>query len=119
MLSQAGFNGNDPSKDCSDPLAPCVVQFGVANVNISSIVLICNGLIFAFNGVLLLALGPMGDYGHWKKWILLASTLVCWATQFAFLSLKNGDQYKSAIAIYILTSASQHHAPPMCAPFVV
>lgn len=75
-------------------------------MNIDTVALTCNGLIFAFNGLLLLLLGPMGDYGRWKRWILLASTLVCWATQFAFLGLKNGGQYKSAIVVYILSTVS-------------
>lgn len=103
MLDQAGFNGNDPTKDCSDPLAPCVVRFGSSDVNISTVVLVCNGLIFALNGVFLLVLGPLGDYGRWKRWILLACTIICWATQFAFLAVKDGNQYRGAIAIYILT----------------
>ncbi|CAK7216173.1 hypothetical protein SCUCBS95973_002719 [Sporothrix curviconia] len=106
VLNQAGRNGYDPTQDCSNSLDPCVVQFGTSTMNIDTVVLTCNGLIFAFNGLLLLLLGPMGDYGRWKRWILLGSTLVCWATQFAFLGLKDGGQYKAAIGIYIVTVLS-------------
>ncbi|EFX05301.1 autophagy protein [Grosmannia clavigera kw1407] len=106
ILSQVGHDGNDPSQDCSNSLDPCVVKFGSRTMNIDTVTLTCNGIIFAFNGFLLLLLGPMGDYGRWKRWILLACTLICWTTQFAFLGLKNGGQYKAAIVIYILTTVS-------------
>ncbi|KAH8897438.1 autophagy protein [Thozetella sp. PMI_491] len=106
LLSQAGFNGNDPSQDCSDSNAPCLVKFGAGNVNINSLVLICNGLIFALQGVCLLCFGSMCDYGPWRKWILWTATIVCWATQFGFLGLKNGSQFQGAVALYILSSFS-------------
>lgn len=103
LLNQAGFNGNDPTQDCSDSTAPCVVKFGGSNVNIDTVVLICNGLVFAFQGVVLICFGSMGDYGKWKKWILIISTIVCWATQFAFLGLKDPSQYQAAIGVYIVS----------------
>lgn len=105
VLDQAGFNGNDPSQDCSvDPLAPCVVKFGVSNVNIASVVLICGGLVFAFQGVILLFFGSMGDYGEMKKWLLIFFTLVCWGGQFGFLGIKDPSQYNAAIGVYIVSS---------------
>lgn len=45
----------------------------------------------------------MCDYGPWRKWILWISTLLCWATQFGFLGLKDGSQFKVATGLYILT----------------
>lgn len=48
----------------------------------------------------------MGDYGHWKKWILITSTLICWAMQFCFLGLKDPSQYQSAIGLYVVSSLS-------------
>lgn len=104
LLSQAGFNGNDPTQDCSDSNAPCLVAFGSGSVNINSLVLICNGVIFALQAVCLVAFGSMCDYGPWRKWILWTATIICWATQFAFLGLKNGAQFQGATALYILSS---------------
>ncbi|OAP60509.1 hypothetical protein AYL99_05511 [Fonsecaea erecta] len=106
LLYDAGFNGNDPSQDCSDPNAPCLVKFGTKNINASTVVLICNGLVFAFQSVLLLVLGSMGDYGPWKRSVLIGASIVCWGTQFGFLGLKHPSQYNIAIALYILTSIS-------------
>jgi MFS-type transporter involved in bile tolerance (Atg22 family) len=48
----------------------------------------------------------MGDYGHWKKWILITSTLTCWAMQFGFLGLKDPSQYQSAIGLYVVSTLS-------------
>jgi hypothetical protein len=117
LLYDAGFNGNDPSQDCSDPDAPCLVKFGTSNINASTVVLICNGMVFAFQGVLLLFLGSMGDYGPWKKWILITSSVVCWATQFGFLGLKHASQYNVAIALYILSSKHFVHLLSRRGPF--
>jgi hypothetical protein len=104
LLWDSGFNANDPSKDCSDADAPCMIRFGDRNINASTVVLICNGLIFALQSVFLLSLGSMGDYGRWKKWILIVASVICWATQFGFLGLKHASQYKTAIVLYILSS---------------
>ncbi|KAH6666730.1 autophagy protein [Halenospora varia] len=107
LLNQAGRNGYNLAQDCSvDAEAPCVVKFGVKNVNIDTVVLICNGLVFAFQGVILITFGSMGDYGKWKKWILICSTLVCWAMQLSFLGLKDPSQYQAAIGIYVVSSLS-------------
>ncbi|KAH8655436.1 autophagy protein [Xylariales sp. PMI_506] len=113
LLSQAGFNGNDPSQDCSDANAPCLVKFGTSNVNINSVVLICSGVAFAVQGALLILFGSLSDYGPWRRWVLWISTLVCWAVQFAFLGLKDGSQFKAATALYILTTLSYN----MCQAF--
>lgn len=53
----------------------------------------------------------MGDYGRWKKWVLISASVVCWATQFGFLGLKHPSQYKIAIALYILTSMNASIPP--------
>lgn len=79
------------------------MKFGTSNVNIATVVLICNGLVFAFQGAILLCCGSMGDYGKMKRWILIACTLVCWGAQFGFLGLKNPSQYQAAIGVYILS----------------
>ena len=111
LLYDAGFNGNDPTQDCSDTDAPCLVKFGNRNINYSTVILYCNGITFACQGALLLFLGSMGDYGQWKRYILIVASLICWAMQFGFLGLKHASQYKSAIALYILTG--EKRPPPL------
>lgn len=86
------------------------MQFGGRWTNIDTVILISNGIVFAINGTFLICFGSLGDYGSWKKGILIFWTFVCWATQFAFLGLKHPSQYKSAIAIYIVTC--EYHAFP-------
>lgn len=105
MLSVASVNSDDHSQLCSDSpaTASCAVKFGGGWYNTDSLVLTCNGIIFAISGGILLCFGSLGDYGKWKKWILIVCSIVCWAAQFAFLGLKRGSQYEAAIGIYILT----------------
>lgn len=101
LLSEASVDGADHSQPCGT--GACVVQFGSRWTNIDTVVLISNGIVFAFQGLFLICFGSMADYGPLKKWILIFWTIVCWATQFAFLGLQNYSQYKAAIGVYIVT----------------
>lgn len=51
----------------------------------------------------------MGDYGGMKRYILIASTLICWGGQFGFLGIKTPSQYQAAIGVYILSSKYLKH----------
>jgi MFS-type transporter involved in bile tolerance (Atg22 family) len=104
LLFGAGFDRNDPTKDCSDPTVPCVVKFGASIKDINSVVLVCSGIVCAFQGFILIFFGSMSDYGSTKKWVLIACTLVCWAAQFGFLGLSQPIQYRIAAALFILAS---------------
>ena len=33
------------------------------------------------------AIGSAGDYGFFDKWLLLVMTVICWAAQFASMTL--------------------------------
>lgn len=63
-----------------------------------------NGIAFAFQAFILIFLGSMSDYGSAKRWVLLTSTLVCWASQFGFLSATEPSRYRAITGMYILSS---------------
>lgn len=97
------FNGTDASLPCYDGTTACVVQFGSSNINIATVILIRNGLVFAIQGAILLLFGSMSDYGGMKKYVLALSTLACWGSQFRFLGIKDASRYHSAIVVCVLS----------------
>jgi hypothetical protein len=38
-------------------------------------------------------IGPVADYQMFGRWLLLISTAICWAAQFASMSLTCGSQH--------------------------
>jgi MFS-type transporter involved in bile tolerance (Atg22 family) len=94
-------DSEDHSLPCGD--GACVVQFGSRWTNIDTVVLTSNGIVFAFQAFFLICFGSMADYGPVKRWVLIFWTIVCWATQFAFLGLQDASQYRAAIGVYIIT----------------
>ncbi|KAF3395455.1 Autophagy-related protein 22 [Talaromyces pinophilus] len=104
ILSLASVDSEDHSLPCGD--GACVVQFGSRWTNIDTVVLTSNGIVFAFQAFFLICFGSMADYGPVKRWVLIFWTIVCWATQFAFLGLQDASQYRAAIGVYIITYLS-------------
>src|ERR1700761_9159005 len=52
------------------------------------------------------AIGPVADYGACGRWLLLISTAICWAAQFASMSLTCRSQHFKRLLRCALSSTS-------------
>ncbi|KAL2222840.1 hypothetical protein M432DRAFT_23916 [Thermoascus aurantiacus ATCC 26904] len=101
-LNNAGHQpGTNPPKPCTDSSA-CVVPWAGGTRSVSSVVLIANGLCFAFMTVLFVWLGSAADYGSFGRWLLLALTVVCWALQYGMMAIRHPGQWPAAMGMYIV-----------------
>ena len=91
LANAAGFDPvAGPGSSCQAPDASgqCVVPWGKGKTkSVSSVVLIANGASFAVMTLIFTTIGSAADYGTFGRWLLLAVTLVCWAAQYASVSL--------------------------------
>jgi hypothetical protein len=46
--------------------------------------------------------GSAADYGNVNRWILLIATVICWASQFAFMAVWLPPHWKGAMALFML-----------------
>ncbi|GFZ52277.1 hypothetical protein JCM24511_10050 [Saitozyma sp. JCM 24511] len=83
-----------------DPAFPAGTVACGAGVN--SIVLITNGLSFAFQAVLFLAVGSLADYGVWRPHITTAFTVLAWGVSFGWLGVEDASKWQAGTALYIL-----------------
>ncbi|KAH8426916.1 uncharacterized protein LDX57_004639 [Aspergillus melleus] len=101
-LNGAGWQpGTNPPKPCSDS-SPCVVPWAGGTRSVSSVVLIANGLCFAFMTVIFVWLGSAADYGSFGSWLLLGLTVVCWCLQYGMMAIKHPSQWPAAMGMYIV-----------------
>ncbi|KAG2063676.1 MFS general substrate transporter [Suillus decipiens] len=80
----------------------CVVPWGSGTKSVSSVVLIANGISFAIMTTIFTTIGSAADYGTFGRWLLLAVTVVCWATQYASMALTTPDRWVLAMVLYII-----------------
>jgi MFS-type transporter involved in bile tolerance (Atg22 family) len=73
-----------------------------AHISVNSIVLVTNGISFAFQAILLLTIGAWSDFGTWRPNITIFFTFVAVAVSFAWLGVENPDQWHAGVALYIL-----------------
>jgi hypothetical protein len=59
---------------------------------VNSIVLITNGLSFAFQAVIFLLVGSFADYGVWRPHITTAFTVLAWAVSFGWLGVEDASK---------------------------
>ncbi|KAN0128534.1 Vacuole effluxer Atg22 like domain containing protein [Lactarius tabidus] len=52
-------------------------------------------------------IGPVADYRTYGRWLLLISTAICWAAQFASISLTSPSRWGTAMALYMISFTSQ------------
>ncbi|KAF9038315.1 MFS general substrate transporter [Hymenopellis radicata] len=86
----AGYDpvkGPGASCNASDASGQCVVPWGSGTKAVSSVVLVANGVSFAVMTLIFTTIGSAADYGTFGRWLLLVITCVCWAAQFATMSL--------------------------------
>lgn len=78
-----------PGHPCSDstPSSACLLPWGKGTKSVSSVVLVANGVSFAIMTALFTTIGSAADYGSFGRWLLFILTIICWAAQFASVSL--------------------------------
>lgn len=114
LIYQAGFNPNIyplGSSSCDvDPTAPCHVFWNGGTKEYSSVILIASGLTFLCQAFVFIGVGSLADYGNWSPWVVRGFSLLSWAFEFGFLGVRQAEQWKTAMALYIISGAP--HAPP-------
>jgi hypothetical protein len=79
-----------------------VLNFLGRNRTINSIVLLSNGISFAIQVVLFLALGSLADYGRWRPWILIVWSIVAFGIGFGWLGVHHPDQWQIGVGLYMV-----------------
>jgi len=106
--SLATSAGYDPiagaGSSCTAPgsSGQCVLPWGSGTKAVSSIVLVSNGVSFAVMTMIFTTIGSAADYGTFGRWLLFVITVICWAAQFASMSLTSPDRWGAAMALYMI-----------------
>ncbi|KAF8488509.1 MFS general substrate transporter [Russula emetica] len=105
LATAAGYDPvRGPGSSCLDSNASgkCVLPWGSGTKAVSAIVLIANGSSFAVMTMLFTTIGSVADYGTLGRWLLLVATLICWADQFASMSLTSASRWGLAMTLYMI-----------------
>ncbi|KAH9053260.1 MFS general substrate transporter [Lactarius vividus] len=122
LSTAAGYDPvRGPGSSCrgQEPSGKCVLPWGSGTKAVSSIALVANGVGFAIMTLVLTAIGPAADYRMFGRWLLLISTVICWASQFASMSLTSPSRWGAAMTLYIISFTSRGIAIAfVAAPFL-
>ncbi|KAI0255030.1 MFS general substrate transporter [Lactifluus subvellereus] len=96
LLYLAGYDPTHPpfAAPCSSG-TDCVLPYLGRVRNINSIILLTNGISFAFQTVLLLVIGAWADYGTWRPNITIVFTLLGVGVSFAWLGVEDPSQWRA------------------------
>lgn len=78
------------------------LSFAGSPRSINGIVLLCNGISFAVQIVVFLAIGSFADFGNWRSNILIVLSIVAYALGFAWLGIHTGDKWHIGVGLYII-----------------
>ncbi|KAJ5758684.1 Major facilitator superfamily domain general substrate transporter [Penicillium odoratum] len=79
-----------------------MLDFAGRSRTINSIVLLCNGISFAIQIVVFLAIGSFADFGYWRPNILIALSIIAWAIGFGWLGAHTWDKWHVGVGLYIV-----------------
>ncbi|KAF9241828.1 autophagy-related protein 22-like protein [Melanogaster broomeanus] len=105
LATSAGFDPvAGPGSSCltSTASGQCVLPWLGGTKSVSSVVLVANGISFAIMTAIFTTIGSAGDYGTFGRWLLFVVTVICWAAQYACMSLTSPDRWKLAMTLYII-----------------
>ncbi|KAF9070105.1 autophagy-related protein 22-like protein [Rhodocollybia butyracea] len=93
-----------PGSSCTaaDASGQCVLPWGNSTKAVSSVVLIANGASFAVMTLIFTTIGSAADYGTFGRWLLVVMTCICWAAQFASVSLTEPSRWGVAMGLYMV-----------------
>ncbi|KAG2013133.1 hypothetical protein CC2G_010073 [Coprinopsis cinerea AmutBmut pab1-1] len=100
--------GYDPVKGPAFPCTAenasgqCVVPWGGGTKSVASVVLIANGVSFGVMALIFTTIGSAADFGSFGKWLLLTMTCICWASQYASMSLTDPSRWGIAMALFMI-----------------
>ncbi|KAF5372739.1 hypothetical protein D9615_010120 [Tricholomella constricta] len=80
----------------------CVLPYLGQVRDINSIVLLTNGISFAIQAALMLAIGAWADYGCWRPNITVFFTLLAVGVSFGWLGVDNPEHWHAGVALYTL-----------------
>jgi hypothetical protein len=99
-------DGPSGAGQCKGDSAHCFLPFGSGERSVSSVFLLANGISFAIMTLGFTTFGGLQDYKTYNRWFLLGLTIVCWASSFGFLGLKDAGQWRIAMALYMVSRGS-------------
>jgi hypothetical protein len=105
LMTQASYamaDGPSGAGQCKGDSAHCFLPFGSGERSVSSVFLLANGISFAIMTLGFTTFGGLQDYKTYNRWFLLGLTVVCWASSFGFLGLKDAGQWRIAMALYMV-----------------
>ena len=77
----------------------CRLAWAGAERTPQSITLLANGISFAVQAALFLVIGSLADYGTWRPWILIVSTLISVGISFAWLGVTDPASWRIGVAL--------------------
>ncbi|KAL1702447.1 autophagy-related protein 22-like protein, partial [Schizophyllum commune] len=105
LAYSAGYDpvkGPGSSCNADDASGQCVVPWAGGTKSVSSAVLVANGVSFAVMTLIFTTIGSAADYGTFGRWLLSAVTVVCWAAQYASMSLTAPSRWGIAMFLYMV-----------------
>ncbi|RAK73347.1 MFS transporter [Aspergillus fijiensis CBS 313.89] len=78
------------------------LNFAGRQRSVNSIVLLCNGISFAIQVVVFLAIGSFADFGNWRPNILIVLSIIAWAIGFAWLAVHEAEKWSVGVGLYIV-----------------
>lgn len=79
-----------------------LVFFAGESRTTNSIILLCNGISFAIQIVILLIIGAYADFGSFRPNILIALSLVAFGIGFGWLGVHEEGQWQTGLGLYIV-----------------
>jgi hypothetical protein len=108
LMTQASYSladGPAGAGQCKGDSAHCFLPFGSGERSVSSIFLLANGISFAIMTLGFTTFGGLQDYKTYNRWFLMGLTVVCWASCLGFLGVKDGSDWRAAMALYMVSLA--------------
>ncbi|KAI1633845.1 autophagy-related protein 22-like protein [Biscogniauxia mediterranea] len=79
-----------------------LLDFAGQQRSVNSVVLLANGLSFAIQAVLFIAIGAYADFGSGRRWILFVWSLISYGIGFGWLGVHEPSQWRTAAGLYIV-----------------
>ncbi|ORY63318.1 autophagy-related protein 22-like protein [Pseudomassariella vexata] len=79
-----------------------LLDFAGGSHNVNSIVLLSNGISFAIQAALFLAIGAYADFGTGRRWILVFFSLASYGIGFAWLAVHEPANWKVGAGLYMV-----------------
>lgn len=103
----AGFDPTKgPGSACGSASGQCVLPWAGGTKTVSSVVLVANAVSFAVMTLIFTTISSAADYGDFGRWLLFVLTCICWAAQFACVSLTSPSRWRVAMALYMISFIS-------------